>query len=286
MNGEARPHGREDARGAAEAMLAAIGRAPDLPFDIAEAALMLAALDRPQVPLERYRLHLADIDGAVAARGRDAMSAAGQASALTEIIHGQEGYRGDDLTYDDLQNANLIRVIDRRRGLPVALGILYIHAARVQGWRAAGIAFPGHFLISIETGTERVILDPFGGATVEGASGLRAMLKAVSGVAAELTPACYARLDDRHILMRLENNIKTRLAAQGRFREAASVIERMLLVVPEESVLYRDLGIFQAEAGNLKAALAALPTFIAAAPDEDSRHMAAALAQKIESRLN
>jgi len=31
------------------------------------------------------------------------------------------------------------------------------------------------------------------------------------------------------------------------------VIERMLLVVPEESVLYRDLGIFQAEAGNLKA---------------------------------
>ncbi len=33
-------------------------------------------------------------------------------------------YHGDTLTCHDLQNANPMRVIDRRKGLPVALGIL------------------------------------------------------------------------------------------------------------------------------------------------------------------
>ncbi len=286
MSGQARPREPEESRGAAEALLAAIGRAPEAPFDLAEAALMLAALDRPRVPVDRYRRHLADLAAAVGAHGGATRSAAGRAAALAATIHGTEGYRGDDLTYDDLQNANLMRVIDRRRGLPVALGILYIHAARAQGWRADGIAFPGHFLVSVEAGTERVILDPFAGVPVAGASGLRAMLKAVSGVAAELTPACYARLDDRRVLMRLANNIKTRLAAQGRFREAADVTERMLWIVPEEVALHRDLGIFHAETGNLKAALSELRAFIAATPDTEARHIAASLAQKIEARLN
>jgi len=58
-------------------------------------------------------------------------------AALTQVMAEEHGYGGDRQHYDDLQNANLIRVIDRRRGLPVALGILYLHAARAQGWRAA-----------------------------------------------------------------------------------------------------------------------------------------------------
>ena len=48
-------------------------------------------------------------------------------------ISGDFRYRGDEETYDDLDNANLMRVIERRKGLPVALGILYLYAARSQG---------------------------------------------------------------------------------------------------------------------------------------------------------
>lgn len=277
---------RANARENASSTLAAIGAAPGAPVDIGAAGLALAALDRPQVPLERYRLHLDDLAGAVGEAARGNRSGTAQVAALVSVIAEAEGYRGDEETYDDLQNANLIRVIDRRKGLPVALGILYLHAARAQGWTASGLAFPGHFLIGIETGTERMIFDPFAGRPVEDASALRAMLKTVSGADAELTPACYAPLDDRHVLARLQNNIKTRLAAQGRFAEAIAVTEGMLLIVPEETALHRDLGIYNAEVGNLKAAVAALKTFTARTTDEESRHIAAALVQKIETRLN
>jgi regulator of sirC expression with transglutaminase-like and TPR domain len=271
---------------AAEGRLAAIGRAPEAPFDLAEAALMLASLDRPRVPLERYRQHLADLAGAVAGQRETRESAAGRARALAAVIRDAEGYSGDELTYDDLQNANLIRVIDRRRGLPVALGILYVHAARAQGWHAFGLNFPGHFLVAVECGAERVILDPFAGIPLGGASDLRAMLKAVAGNGVELTPACYAPLDDRRVLLRLQNNIKTRLAAQGRFAEAVAAAERMLLIVPEETSLHRDLGLYHAEAGNLGAALDALQRYLDLAEDDEARHDAAALVQRIRARLN
>src|SRR5207253_4907287 len=115
---------------------------PILP--IGEAALALASYERPRVGLARYRQHLATIardvgrhSGAVglqptgSSRGGDL---AARVQALNEIILLKYGYSGDELTYDDLQNANLMRVVDRRKGLPVALGILYLHAARAQGW--------------------------------------------------------------------------------------------------------------------------------------------------------
>ncbi len=40
-----------------------------------------------------------------------------------------------------------MRVIDRRRGLPVALAILYLHAARGQGWAADALRFTGHVVV-------------------------------------------------------------------------------------------------------------------------------------------
>lgn len=274
-----------EAAGAME-HLAAIGRARGHAVDIGEAALLLASLDRPQVGLERYRLHLGDLARAVERAAGGNSSTAAQLKALTGVIHGGEGYMGDNETYDDLQNANLIRVIDRRKGLPVALGILYLHAARAQGWKADGLAFPGHFLIALSHGPERIILDPFAGCAIPGATGLRALIKTVSGPKAELTPACYAVLDDRHVLMRLLNNVRTRLTARGKFSQAVAVIERMLLIVPEEVVLHRDLGVLHAEAGNLKAAVSELSTFVNRTDDEEARHIAAALAQKIASRIN
>ncbi len=52
-------------------------------------------------------------------------------------------YRGDSDTYDDLQNADLVRVIERRKGLPVAF-VDPLSARRPRpGMAAEGLAFPG-----------------------------------------------------------------------------------------------------------------------------------------------
>src|ERR1700732_2641237 len=129
----------------------------------AAAALALAAFERPRVGPARYRDHLRLLARDVGRHAGAAGHLPARAQALNEIILLKHGYSGDELTYDDLQNANLMRVVDRRKGLPVALGILYLDAARAQGWDAVGLGFPGHFLVRLSVGPERLILDPFHG---------------------------------------------------------------------------------------------------------------------------
>lgn len=253
---------------------------------IAEAALALASFERPRVGPARYRDHLRALARDVGRRAGAADDLAAHAAALNEIILLKYGYSGDELTYDDLQNANLMRVVDRRKGLPVALGILYMHAGRAQGWDTVGLAFPGHFLIRLSRGPERLILDPFHGGQICGAAELRELLKAATGQNSELVPEHYTPVSDRDVLLRLQNNLKARLIQAQRPERAVSVIETMLMLAPDLAELWREAGILQARLGNLRSAAAALEQFVLRAPEGMARHQAAALLQQLRSKLN
>jgi len=268
-----------------------VGRTDDAAIDLGEAALHLATFRRPRVSLARYREHLAALAGDVAeALGPEPEAPAAaltrRVEALKAALIDKNGYRGDRLTYDDLQNANLMRVIDRRRGLPVALGILYLHAARAQGWECVGLSFPGHFLVRLSDGPERLILDPFHGGKVCDAAGLRDLLKAMAGQEVELSPEHYAPAADRDVLLRLQNNIKSRLLQAGRGEEAVKIVETMLLLAPDLADLWREAGALHAQLGNIRAAIKALDEFVARAPQGAARHQGAAMLQQLKSKLN
>jgi regulator of sirC expression with transglutaminase-like and TPR domain len=253
---------------------------------IAEAALVLASFGRGRVDFARYRDHLRLIARDVARHPGASGDLAGRARALNEIILLKYGYSGDDLTYDDLQNANLMRVIDRRKGLPVVLGILFIDAARAQGWEAAGLAFPGHFLIRLSEHAERLILDPFHRGQICGAAELRELLKAVVGGDSELSPEFYAPVSDRDVLLRLQNNLKSRLIQEQRYQRAVKIVETMLMLAPDLADLWREVGMLHRQLGNMRAAAAAFEQYVVRAPDGMARHQAAAILQQLRAQLN
>jgi regulator of sirC expression with transglutaminase-like and TPR domain len=257
-----------------------IGALSDAEIDLAGTALALAVLDHPHVDQDAYRGHLAALAADVGRRG------AAQADALRDILIGQYGYRGDRESYDDLDNANLIRVIDRRRGLPVALSILWLHAARAQGWRADGLNFPAHFLIRVDAGAGAVVLDPFnGGAALDGAA-LRALRKRFGGKDAELTPEDCAPVGNRAILLRLQNNIKLRLLQANRREGALAVLERMVLIAPDQPGLWHECAHLNRDIGNLRAAMTCLERTTALAGDEAARQAVALELRTLRTRLN
>lgn len=272
-------------RPGADAFLRDLAGRGAAPLPLAAAALALACRDRPRVDLARYHRHLDALAAEVAKAAAAADSAEERRAALVEVIVGRYGYQGDALTYDDLQNANLMRVIDRRKGLPVALGILYLHAARAQGWDAAGLGFPSHFLLRLAVRGERIVFDPFHGGRARDAVALRELLKAVAGDAVELVPSHYAEVGDRDILLRLQSNLKLRLIRSRRLDEALAVIEGMLLFAPDHAALWCEAGLVNAELGNLRAAIAALERSLALAGDDEARRRAARLLQRLKSRL-
>jgi regulator of sirC expression with transglutaminase-like and TPR domain len=179
-----------------------------------------------------------------------------------------------------------MRVVDRRKGLLVALGILYMHAGRAQGWDTVGLAFPGHFLVRLSDGPERLILDPFHRGQLCGAAELRELLKATAGLDSELRPEHYAPVPDREVLLRLQNNLKARLIQAEHYERAVTVVETMLMVAPDLAELWREAGILHMRLGNRQSAVAALGQFVLRAPDGMARHQAAAMLQQLRSKLN
>jgi regulator of sirC expression with transglutaminase-like and TPR domain len=268
------------------AFLRELGASGERILPIAEAALVLASFERPRVGPTRYREHLQLLARDVGRHPGAAGDGAARARALNEIILLKYGYSGDALTYDDLQNANLMRVVDRRKGLPVALGILYMHAGRAQGWDTVGLAFPGHFLVRLSDGPERLILDPFHGGRICTTAELRELLKATGGADNELRTEHYTPVSDRDVLLRLQNNLKARLIQAERYERAVVVAETMLMLAPDLAELWREAGLLHTRLGNMRSAAAAIEQVVLRAQDSMARHQAAALLQQLRSKLN
>ncbi len=98
-------------------------------------------------------------------------------------------------------------MIERRRGLPVALGILYMHAARAAGMTASGLNTQSHFLVRLGHRHDDVTIDPFNGGVV---------LEAGAALPAQLGDAHLAQaVGDTDVLLRLQNNLKLRALENG-----------------------------------------------------------------------
>jgi regulator of sirC expression with transglutaminase-like and TPR domain len=270
-----------------QALLRRCGRAADAAIDLADAALALAALGRPDAAVAPYRAHLRTLAVDVAAAAKhEGLDLAARIHTLNTVLFGDYGYAGDSATYNDLRNADLMSVIDRRRGLPIALGILYIHAARAQGWAIEGVNFPGHFLLRLRADGAAAIVDPFNGGSIRGAADLAKLIKTMAGDDAELRPEHCRPAGNRQMLLRLQNNIKLRLLRDDKLAEAAAVVDRMLLIAPDEPDLWHEAGVLHGKTGNLRASVAALEKLAALSRDSEQRDVARQLLAETKSRLN
>jgi regulator of sirC expression with transglutaminase-like and TPR domain len=204
---------------------------------------------------------------------------------LQTVIAERNGFQGDAENYDDLANADLMQVIERKRGLPVALGMLYIHAARRCGIAVTGIDFPGHFLLRVQANGKRKMIDPFHGAISLGPAELRELLKSFSGLDAELAPEHYKPSSDIDILLRLQNNIKVRALRAGELELATRVIEHSLLIDPEHEGLWHQLGALYARLDQDHMALGAFEQFVKRCDDPLHRARIEAVIEELRDRL-
>jgi regulator of sirC expression with transglutaminase-like and TPR domain len=269
--------------------LVEIGQLPDDNLDLAETALLLAKADRPEVQLDSYQRHLVslcdDVGGYISGFPTP-LSLEICHEALVQVLFRRYGYVGGEDCIDDPEAANLTHVIDRRSGLPVVLGTLYIHVAHQLGWNAEGLNFPGRFLLRLEVNSERLILDPFAGGVAINTLDLRGILKDISGHHAELQPEYYQTLTAREILLRIQNNIRGRMLRLDRVEDAIAVIDTMLLFAPKVTYLWREKAVLLARIDLIPEAIIALEFFLKYDYGMDSRYKASMLLQELRQRLN
>lgn len=212
--------------------LISLGLVDDYEIVLDQAALTLGLLDHPEAEKGEYQALLAKLALRLGAVADGVGSARERTQALSGVLAGEFGFTGDVETYDDPANADLIQVLERRRGLPVALSILYVAAARRVGWIANVLDVPGHVLVLLGVEVAPVIIDPFRAGVSVSREQLAAMLT-TADLGASAAVRNVAAMPNRAVLVRLLANQATRAERGGKGRRALELYSRMTLIAPD-----------------------------------------------------
>ena len=266
----------------AETVLTAAGKADDKDFPLLEAAIACAVHENP----ERDSGDARALGEEAVFRLRERMQRESPEEALAEAVAGDLRLSGDLLSYDHPDNADIIAVAERRKGLPVALGIYYIHAARKAGLALQGVDFPGHFLLRVETDEGPLALDPFSEGRVVLPSELtrRALRTGLTPDVAGRLDRLMAPVTDRAVLIRLQNNVFARAAANRDYARAERSALRRALLDPSDHRPWLDVAAAREGQGALAGALQALNQ--AQILDGGAAIAARAARERVRLRLN
>ncbi len=242
-----------------------LGERPDL--DLFEGALLISALIEPSEDLDVARGTLS----ALAARVSKAAEA-GEAvlSALRRVLFSEEGFRGDEESYDSPANSSVARVLARRRGMPITLSIVTVETARRAGLTLSGVGLPGHFVVGGAGLPEGIFLDPFDGGALYDAPDLARRLGAIYGSPVSLESDVLLPDPPRAILSRVLSNLRRSYERRGRWEEALEALEFARALEPGSPRLARERGLLLLQCGRAEEALPILARYAETAEGEDA----------------
>jgi len=249
-----------------------------IPLDLA--ALALSELDHPGTDLEPYAALLQEISDRLKAIGADATRPIERAIALAQVLHDELGFKGDVESYDAPLNGDLIRVLDRRQGLPVSLSILYVSAARRLGWIADPLNTPGHVLVRLG-GEEPVVIDPFNDGAIVEPDQLLALLGRAAAAGVTVSAEQTGPMSNRNTLVRLLMNQATRAEGASDPGRAMTLYQRMTMVAPDNPDGWWSLARLQLAAGQIDQARKSLSAMLEITRDTERRETISSVLEQI-----
>jgi regulator of sirC expression with transglutaminase-like and TPR domain len=266
----------------AEDALDAVGAADDDAFPLFEAALLCAVHEDPARDPAPARALLDEAVGRLKAR----LKRRPPEDAVCEALGADCGLQGDLFERDPQANADLLSVSTRRRGLSVTLGVIFLEAARLCGLDMAGVDFPGHFLLRIETAEGPMALDPFQGGLVVMPSDLvaRALRAGLPVSAAEDLERLMTPISARRVALRLQDNLFARAQRARDWEGAERAALRRALLDPSDHRSWIDVATAREGQGRLAGALQALAR--ARSLDGGAAFVAQATRERVRLALN
>ena len=250
---------------------AAIER-PESQIGLAETALWVAAEEYPDLDVPAYLARLDAMAQEAGPRVRAAGSLAERVDCLNDYLFRERGFSGNHERYDDPRNSFLNEVLDRGRGLPITLSIVYVEVGQRLGLPVCGVGFPGHFLAKLE-GESEILVDAFFGCTLT-RDDCTERLRAVLGADAQLVPRDHLRAaTTREILARLLTNLKQLYGRAGDWLRTLACSDRLLLLMPDSpselrdrALTYEQLECFAAAASDVERLLEIVPELGSGSP--------------------
>ena len=244
---------------------------PDGAVPLAEAALLMACEEYPQLEISPYLDRLDHIADLVRPKLYSGISALDTIETLNEVLFGIEGFRGNTENYNDPRNSFFNDVLERRVGIPITLSAVYLEVARRISFPIFGVGMPGHFLVKYGDRTQEFFLDPFNGGQILTREDCGRRFADMFGNDQEFSERMLDVVSPRQMLFRMLNNLKTIYLKTHTYEKSLAMVDMMLLADPDAMEQYRDRGIIKVQLRRFDAAVRDFEHYVKGAPQSKDR---------------
>jgi regulator of sirC expression with transglutaminase-like and TPR domain len=232
-----------------------------------EAAVSLAQDEYPDLDVGQV---LAEVDQLLARLRRRIPADAGplqKLRALNQFFFRDLGFAGNVNHYYDPDNSFVSIVLHTRRAIPISLAVVWMELGQGLGLAARGVGFPGHFLLKVNLPEGQVVIDPLDGQSLsrEELAERLAPYRRRSGLVDEFEVPLGLYLQvapPRDIIARMLRNLKEIHSTQEDWPRLIAVQNRLIILLPQAWVEFRDRGLAHAEMGQTGEALQDLQTYL------------------------
>ncbi len=239
---------------------------PDDQVNLARAALLVAREEYGQLPVDRYLGRLDQLAEEVRDRLANETAPPVVLQELIRTLYERNRFRGNRESYYDPRNSFLSDVLDRRKGIPLTLGMVVLEVGWRLGLDLEGVNFPGHFLVRMRGETVNLLVDPFDDGALRFEDEAQDLLDRVYGGMVRLQPGFLKGATRRDMLVRLLTNLKGVYLNVRDHDRALAAVERILLIHPTAPTEIRDRGTILARMGRTEEALEQLEWYLDYAP--------------------
>lgn len=216
-----------------ETRLRAIAQGIDADIDLAEAALLIARQEYPDIDIRAYLARL-DTLAETAEAMCEGETLADRIDGLNRCLFEREGFRGNAQDYYDPRNSFLNEVLDRKLGIPITLSVIYLEIGRRMGLPFEGVAFPGHFLVRLAVPDGLIVIDPFhAGAALDEEEIERRRARAPASVHGLSMAELLAPASKRDVLTRMLRNLKHVYVQRQDYHRAVGILNVILSLAPD-----------------------------------------------------
>jgi regulator of sirC expression with transglutaminase-like and TPR domain len=187
---------------------------------------------------------------------------------LHELLFEQEDFAGNTDDYYNIANSFIPTVLESKRGLPIALSLIYKNIADRLGLHTHGVNLPGHFLVGVEFAGSVMLVDPFARGQVISAEEAHDRLRQLFGEEVEWSEEILRPASTRLWLTRMLQNLLNTYGSKNQYLDVAAILEMEMLLWPGETRLQRDLALVLARCGLAQPASLWLDRYLRTNPDD------------------
>ena len=256
---------------------------------LARGALLIAQSEYGELNIEEYLHQLDEMADVVRERIQETTLPEQHITELNQYLFQEKGFTGNTDNYYGLGNNFLNFVLDKKTGIPITLGVVYIEVGRRAGLPLVGVNFPGHFLVRYQREHLDILLDVFENGSFMCEDALQAKLQETLGDSASLESNMLAEATDKEILARILRNLTRAYTLLENYDKALTAAERITWLLPNTAADYRLLGYLHYKNHAYSESIVAFETYLRLAkkpPDATAVERNIQHLQKLLSRLN